>query len=504
MNIIKSIYSGIKASALLLGVFSLSSCLENGDETIILETGNVLGIPSDDKADPNPVISNSNTNIPNIQYVTEKEDGQYVMRIDMTGIQDPYTKEWLKLFGTEASEENPQNIWISVDNKPKGFIVRNTIDSEDNNRKAMNDIVFLVDNSGSMSEEANAIARDIISWAQKLSSTLDAKFGCVGYDGRITGALNLTSYNEMSEYLNRSTGTSRTVGFSGTDADELEYSASSYANSYNECGTAALRFADEQFTFRNGANRIYINFTDEPNQPDGKQNFSVLYVNNQNNWNTSQGTIHTVFSGSKNFTETLYYNEYPWKMSDYTGGTTLYASSSFTGVTLDDLPVTGAMQNSYVIYFTNIKEFMDGQVHQVKITVLSEDGTVRCEKIFNVIFEEKADDNTDKEESSISKSKVVGDWEIDSYLFEIYQNGKLIESDVEGGDIESFNSDGTYNYYNDSGKWTLSSNKLTIKYSEYDIEVWTVTKLTSTEMVRELQEIEDGYVYKYKITSKRL
>ena len=505
MNIIKSIYSGIKASVFLLGVFSLSSCLENGDETIILETETVLGIPSDDKADPNPVISNPNADIPNIQYITEKIDGQYVMRIDMTGIQDPNTKEWLKLFGISSNEESSQNIWVSVDNKPKGFIVKNTIDNEDNNRRVMNDIVFLVDNSGSMSEEANAIARDIISWAQKLSSTLDVKFGCVGYDGRITGAINLTSYNAMSEYLNRSTGTSRTVGFSGNDAEKLEYAASSYANSYNECGTVALRFADEQFTFRNGANRIYINFTDEPNQPNGQEGFSVLFVNDQNNWNTSQGTIHTVFSGNKNFTESFYNKECPWRMSEYTGGTTLYASSSFTGVTLDDLPVTGALQNSYVIYFTNIKEFMDGQVHQVKITVLSEDGTVRGEKIFYVIFGEKND--TDSNEGSISTNKVIGSWKVETFLFEVYKNGKLVESETEESDIlESFNSNGVYIYDNDdTGKWTLSSNKLTIKYDEYDdTEIWTITKLTSSEMVRELQESEDGYVYKYKVTSRKL
>lgn len=507
MKTIESILKETRTCLAILGVISLSSCLKNGDETIILETGTVLGIPSDDKADPNPSIGNSNTYIPNIQYVTEQEDGQYVMRIDMTGIQDPYTKEWLKLFGTGGDEENTQNIWVSVDNKPKGFIVKNTVDNE-NNQKVMNDIVFLVDNSGSMSEEADAIARDIISWAQKLSATLDVRFGCVGYDGYITGALNLTTYNTMSEYLNRFTGVKRTTGFNGLDASQLETAATSYSNGSRECGTAALRFADEQFTFRNGANRIYINFTDEPNQANSNRGYSVTYVNNQSQWNTSQGTIHTVFSGNTDFSESMYINEYPWRMSEYTGGTTLYASSSFTGITLDALPVTSAMQNSYVIYFTNIKEFMDGQTHQVKITVLSKDGTVRGEKIFYVMFGEKEEDDDNK--NNISKSQIVGTWLEDSYLFQISKNGSLLENDYEenGKTLETFYNDGSYFYIGDMtsstserfyGTWSLSGNTLTIKDEYGDPDIWTVTKLTDSEMIIENKETEGGYVYYYRI-----
>ncbi len=73
-------------------------------------------------------------------------------------------------------------------------------------------------------------------------------------------------------------------------------------------------------------------------------------------------------------------------MSEYTGGSIIYTDRYFTGVTLDDLPVTGAMQNSYIIRFTNIEKYMDGQPHMVKITVVSADGKVRAEKVFSVIF----------------------------------------------------------------------------------------------------------------------
>lgn len=370
-------------------VVALASCLKDGDETIILEDGS--DIPSDSKADPNPKVDNPNTYVPNFQYNIEQEGRYTIVRIDMTGIQDPQTLEWLRLIGTGGDKNGKQNVWLSIDGKPKGIAVYNNAD-DDNNKVIKADLVFLVDNSGSMNQEADAIARDIVSWATKLaSSNLDIQFGCVGYDvnGKISGALNITDLEALSNYLNRSTGTSRTVGFAGSDRGMLEEEAYAYGSAGNECGVMALRFADDFFSFRTGANRIYTNFTDEPNQPGGKQGWSVDYVKDQQNWGTAKGTIHTVYSDDTIFTERPLYNEKPWKMSRYTGGTELYAPSNFNGVSLEKLPVTGAMQNSYVIRFTNIEEFMDGRPHTIKITVLSEDGSVRAEKTFTVTFSEK-------------------------------------------------------------------------------------------------------------------
>lgn len=362
--------------------FSVASCLEDDGETIILRTGKINHIPSDDWADPNPEIADPNADIPNPKFVVEYENGEPVVRIDMTGIRDNYKDEWLKLFGTGYG----QNIWVEVDDDPKGLLVYNNSDNEDNLAIKI-DLVFLVDNSGSMGDEADAIARDIISWAEKLrSSGLDIKFGCVGYDGRITGALNLTSVADLSNYLNRSTGTSRTMGFVGSDADKLQSVKNKYdKSSQTECCGAALRYADEQLSFRPGANRVYVNFTDEPNSPQGEQRFSVESFKASELWNPSQGTVHTVFSSSKAGCGT----EYPWKLSEYTGGTTIETSSLFSGVSLESLPVTGAMQNSYILKFANIEKYMDGKSHVVKVTVLSEDNSVRAERTYNVIFDNK-------------------------------------------------------------------------------------------------------------------
>lgn len=371
-----------------LGSLALVSCLDDGNETVVLEEGkySVAGIPSDDLADPNPEIVDPNANIPNFNYTVEQEGDYTIIRLDMTGVQNPESKEWINLIGTGGKEGSKQNIWVSVDNKPKGILVTKASDDENGASNAV-DLVFLVDNSGSMSEEADAIARDIVAWAQLLtSSNLDMRFGCVGYDGRITGALNITDVNSLSEFLNYSSGTNRTYHFGGADASVLSSAASSYANSYYECGVAALHYAADNFSYRNGANRIYVNFTDEPNQPNGNSLYSVEYVKEQTNWGTNDGTIHTVYSDYTTFTEQPLYQEKPWKLSEYTGGTTLTVLRNFSGVTLSDLPVTGAMLNSYVIRFTNVDEFMDGQPHEVHVTIYSEDGKVRAEKVFYVVF----------------------------------------------------------------------------------------------------------------------
>lgn len=347
----------------------------------------VTGIPSDEKADENPEIGQSNTNIPNLNYTVETVDGYAIVRLDLTGIQDPETLEWLKLVGTG---NYGQNVWVSVDGKPKGFTVYNSA-AEEGQQSIKADLVFLVDNSGSMSDEANAIAAGISSWAEKLASSgLDIRFGCVGYNdgGDISGALDLSMATTIYDYLNRSgyTGTNRTVGFYGNNAEYLQNSRSEFDGVYGECGVVALRYADKLFAFRNNANRIYVNFTDEPNQPNYIEKWSVEIAKDKSIWPATKGTIHTVYSADTTFNESRLYYEKPWRLSQYTGGTVLKAPTNFSGVSLDKLPVTGAMQNSYIIRFTNVDEFMDGREHTVKITVLTRDGKVKAEKTFAIVF----------------------------------------------------------------------------------------------------------------------
>lgn len=362
--------------------FSLISCSDDDGDSA---SSNPYGIPSDDLASDNPDIGTSTTTLPNLSYSVESYGDDAIVRIDMTGIQDMSDYTWLRLLGTA---ESGQNVWVSVDGKAKGISVYNSADDEEEDQVIAADLVFLVDNSGSMSQEADSVAAGIVNWANKLEeSSLDIQFGLVGYSvsGSINGAINLTDAETLSEYLDYSSGTSRTIHFGGDDASTLSTAASAYRVS-NECGGMALRYADSNISFRTGTNRVYVNFTDEPNQPAGNDDYSTEYFSDETNWSTTQGTVHTVYSADTTYTESMGYNEKPWRISWYTGGTVLVAPSDFSNVTLESLPVTGALQNSYIIRFTNVKEFMDGLDHLVKITVLSTDNLTRAEKTFYINF----------------------------------------------------------------------------------------------------------------------
>ena len=374
----------------MVGIVSVS-CLKNDDRTIMLTVNSPM---NDDMATPNPVVVEPNITLPNIQY-TVIEDEQSV-RFDMTGIQSPTTKEWLRLKGTDFADSDEQNTWVEVDDKPKYVYINNLMDDE-NEHVIKNDFIFLVDNSGSMDDEADRIAADIAEWAAKLSETLDVRFACVGYDGKITGAIDFCSHEELTAYLNREslTGINRTMGFEGANAAELEQKKTEYDGTKNkECSMASLLFANDLFSFREGANRIYVNFTDELTYKYGDRS-SVEFLKSQDNWNTSQGTIHTVFSNSieaaendKADVENRAQYEHPWLMSVYTGGTVIFTDKAFTGVSLDMLPVTDAMKNSYILTLPNGAELLDGQYHNVKVTIVDNNQDVRATRDFKIKFEE--------------------------------------------------------------------------------------------------------------------
>ncbi len=262
------------------------------------------------------------------------------------------------------------NFYLEEDGQVKGV----KLTKAGSGSELLADIVFTVDNSGSMSSEADSIAAKIVDFANALiASGLNAQFGCVGYSGRVYGAINLTDENSLNDYLTNRlyygfpiSGTSRTVGFAGPDSLQLDTTASNYAYGvYGENGVVGTFFADTMFSWRSGAQRVFINFTDEPTQPSGYFEWSTENLCNKI---SGKATVHTVWSGG----DTTYFNEIPlsrekpWNMSVCTNGTIKLTDSYASDLDLTNLLVTGALENSYLVEFLTASS---NDSHTVVITV---------------------------------------------------------------------------------------------------------------------------------------
>lgn len=325
----------------------------------------IVSCDSDKNEDTNSDIppDPSGVNVPtptknNVQPTASFNPVGNRIQINLLGLLDPSTNQPLTI---TYDASNPQNssIFVEEDGVVKGLKVSKV--GSGNVLKA--DIVFLVDNSGSMDEEADSVAASIIDFANFLqASGLDAKFAVVGYDGGVNGGINFTDALSLSNYLNRETGTYRTYYFAGPDSAALDNRAYLFGYTPGENGVIAAIFADSVYAWRSGAQRVFINFTDEPTQSNGSE------------WNNAMGcsllggkaTVHTVFSEDSTYYTWTNTRERPWDLSKCTGGTIKFIPSDAMGLNLRDLPVAGALANSYLVEYVSSKT---GQAHTVKITV---------------------------------------------------------------------------------------------------------------------------------------
>ncbi len=142
------------------------------------------------------------------------------IRVNLLGLIDPAT-------GAAIPYVAQDSVFLSENGEPRGIKVQQSVRE---NRLPV-DLVFVVDNSGSMGEEADHVADKIAAFADLLDSRgLDIRFGVVGFLGDVTGAINLAKASDVDAYLKRAgqTGTNRTVGFAGSDAKSLEDQAKSF------------------------------------------------------------------------------------------------------------------------------------------------------------------------------------------------------------------------------------------------------------------------------------
>lgn len=284
------------------------------------------------------------------------------IQMNLTGMLNPVTNQPIAVYYDPANP-GASNIFVTEDGKVKGLKVTKV----GTGTVLQADVVFTVDNSGSMGQESDSVAAGIIKFANFLSASgLDVRFGIVGYYGNVSGAINFTTAANIETYLKRSTGTSRTIGFSGPDSATLVNKASSFASGiYGENGVVGVLFADSNFSWRGTAQRVFINFTDEPTQS----------RSSEPKWNTAQmcaaiagkATVHTVFSQDSSYYNWNALDERPWDMSKCTGGTIEFIDGNATGIDLTKINVAGALSNSYLVEY--VKSSQQAVEHVVVVII---------------------------------------------------------------------------------------------------------------------------------------
>jgi hypothetical protein len=350
-------------------IFVFGSCTTTSEPT-----QDNSDIPSDPVDVDVPALDHDNL-VPTATF-TKTSGNETRIKVNLLGLVDPTTLVPIDLYADY--DDGFHNFYLEEDGVVKG--VKLTKVSSSTQLKA--DIVFTVDNSGSMGEEADSVAIRIVEFANFLAQQgLDAQFGCVGYDGWVNGGLNLSDHLTLETYLNDRTGynsgTYRTYGFYGPDSANLEATADEYfSDVYGENGVVGVFFADSLYNWRPGAQKVYINFTDEPTQPGGLYSWSTAALCEKL---LGSATVHTVFSE-----DTTWYSGYwqdlwqerPWDMSKCTGGTVKFVSNDASDLNLIDLPVTGALSNSYLVEYVTSSA---SGTHTVVITVSTSTADGRIE-----------------------------------------------------------------------------------------------------------------------------
>ena len=353
----------LKPASLLVLALALNNCDKKGTEPVDPNSD----IPADptNVTVPAPAVNNLK---PTATFATTAGNDSRI-RVNLLGLLDP-TKNYEKI------EFQPnQNLFVEEDGSVQGFLMKPV----SSNNVLSADVVFTVDNSGSMAEEADSVANSIAAFTNLLAASgLDVVFGCVGYDdfGGISGGINLTTATGLRAYLNRTSfglplrGTSRTKGFAGADSARLAAEARSYAPAVSgENGVVAVLFGDQKFSWRAGAQRVFVNFTDEPTQPNRAVEWSTETLCQAL---AGKATVHTVWSGgdTARFVENRLVWEKPWRMSTCSGGTIKVVPPSAAGLNLADLPVTGALASSSLLEFVSANP---NASHTIVITVKASD-----------------------------------------------------------------------------------------------------------------------------------
>lgn len=366
-------------AAAIAGCGSLTSCLDDDVDTIMAVPDDPAHAGATGNGKPGNGGDGQGGNQPGHGTIVGYEFSFY-----MAELRHPQTGEWLMLEGTNSKH---QNAWVNIDGDMVEVEFVNA-DDPANDLTLKADIALLVDNSDSMEEENDAIAASVAEWTQRLSAAgVDARYAVIGHseEGTINGATDFSGAANLVTFFNYMTGSKRSAHFGGTGGDRLQRAAAKYPRLSTECCMLALRFANDQLSFREDAERVFISFTDEPNQPYQNAEYSVEWLTK--NWFAPMGEVHTIYSAEDTGLYTPLLVEPARMLSDLTGGTVTYTNESLSDVDLTRLEFSESLGHSYVAKLKDISKYMDTKTHLLVINVMSADGMVTASKTMRMMFE---------------------------------------------------------------------------------------------------------------------
>ena len=105
---------------------------------------------------------------------------------------------------------------------------------------------------------------------------------------------------------------------------------------------------------------------------------------------------------------------------------------------------------------------------------------------------------SDDDDSNSSYSRlIVGTWKMTHQITYDADGNVKSENNRESTWVDVFNADGTYittdGYNSESAKWSISGNRLSLKYGR-ETETETIKSLTESTMVLQYDEFKDGRV----------
>ena len=219
------------------------------------------------------------------------------------------------------------------------------------------DVVFLIDNTGSMGEEISQVRDNVISFVDRLeSSEVDFSLGLITYKDDVDTYFGGTLISDASEFQETVGGLSATGG-GGTP----------------ENGLGALQVGLNSISFRPGSQKIFILITDATSHappppyvdPPDPEPPSLSEINQSMN----AAGITTYAAG---IDDPIYKGE--GSITNATGGDFFFKTEPFDSI-LDD--VGEDVSDSYVVRYRSSNDERDGTERTVRVEVSYEGNTVR-------------------------------------------------------------------------------------------------------------------------------